>query len=565
MAQAISTYTMTVFKLPNSQCEDLTSMIHNFWWGQRNDERKIAWMNWEKLCASKSCGRMCFKKLKEFNLALLAKQGWRLQQGHDSLVHKVLKAKYFPTTEFSQAVLGNNPSFTWRNIMAAQPLIKYGLWWRLGNGERIRIWGDKWLPKPLTFMVSSPRLFMPQDMKVGELIDKEVDSWKVGAVDALFLPHEAEAIKAIPISTNLPEDKQIWAWSTNGVFSVKNAYWVASQMSLVESTGSSSEGSQERSFWKSIWQINVPHKIKHFAWRACRDILPLKTNLVKRNVLQVDTCDECNVEAEDSIHFFWKCTSAKEMWSSSKLVFPNVLDQLSSFKEMMWCLMMDEKCSSENIELIFTCAWALWGNRNDIRHGGTRKDGRQLLHWASQYLEEYRTAVDLLPHVLRWCPLPAPYLKFNVDGAIFTELRSVGIEIIVRDWNGRSVAAMCKHIHAPLGPLEAESKAVEVGLQFAKQHGVSDFIIEGDSLIVSSALSQSSSVPTSIDAVIMGIRSAAWEFHSVYFSHVKHNANNPAHLLAKYAKGIVHQCMWMENCPSFLKLAILHDVNSTVI
>ena len=55
-------------------------------------------------------------------------------------------------------------------------------------------------------------------MKVGKLIDKEKASWKVGVVDALFLPHEAEAIKAIPISSNLPEDKQIWAWSTNGAF-----------------------------------------------------------------------------------------------------------------------------------------------------------------------------------------------------------------------------------------------------------------------------------------------------------------------------------------------------------
>ena len=61
-------------------------------------------------------------------------------------------------------------------------------------------------------------------MKVGELIDKEEASWKVGAVDALFLPHEVEVIKAIPISSNLLEFKQIWAWSTNGVFSVKNAY-----------------------------------------------------------------------------------------------------------------------------------------------------------------------------------------------------------------------------------------------------------------------------------------------------------------------------------------------------
>ena len=67
-----------------------------------------------------------------------------------------------------------------------------------------------------------------------------------------------------------------------------------------------------------------------------------------------------------------------------------------------------------------------------------------------------------------WSPPIAPSLKFNVDGAIFAELHSVGVGVIARGWNGRFVAAMCKKIHAPLGPLEAESKAVEVGLQFAK-------------------------------------------------------------------------------------------------
>ena len=153
--------------------------------------------------------------------------------------------------------------------MFAQPLVKYGLRWRVGNGEKIKIWGDRWLPKPFIFMVSSPRLFMPEDMKVGELINKEEASWKVDAVDALFLPHESEAIKAIPISSHLPEDKQIWAWSTNGAFSVKNANGVASQISLALSTVSSSDGSQERSFWKRLWKINVPHKIRHFSWRAC--------------------------------------------------------------------------------------------------------------------------------------------------------------------------------------------------------------------------------------------------------------------------------------------------------
>ena len=49
VAQAIPTYTMSCFKLPDVLCDELTSMIRNFWWGQKEDERKIAWLSWEKM------------------------------------------------------------------------------------------------------------------------------------------------------------------------------------------------------------------------------------------------------------------------------------------------------------------------------------------------------------------------------------------------------------------------------------------------------------------------------------------------------------------------------------
>ncbi|XP_075645090.1 uncharacterized protein LOC142616088 [Castanea sativa] len=248
------------------------------------------------------------------------------------------------------------------------------------------------------------------------------------------------------------------------------------------------------------------------------------------------------------------------------------MDQLHSFKEMLWCLMMGEKISPENIELILTCAWAMWGNRNDVRHGGKRKDGRTLFQWAVQYLEECRAAVEFSPTAQesnqlaqRWIPPPISVFKLNVDGAVFAKMNSVGVGVIVRDWNGQFVVVICRKLHAPLGPLEVEAKAVEVGLQFAKQLGSTDFIIEGDSLTVSRALNHSSSVPVSIDAVIMGIGEVSMEFHNVVFTHVKRNANASAHLLAKYAEGIVNQCMWLGNCPSFLELAVLHDVDTIVV
>ena len=63
----------------------------------------------------------------------------------------------------------------------------------------------------------------------------------------------------------------------------------------------------------------MPHKIRHFTWRACRDVIPTKVNLVRRKVLQDDQCEECHLEAENSNHLFWTCKRARELWECSKL------------------------------------------------------------------------------------------------------------------------------------------------------------------------------------------------------------------------------------------------------
>ena len=44
VAQAIPTYTMSYFQLPQGICEDLESMMRSFWWGQKHQEAKMAWV-----------------------------------------------------------------------------------------------------------------------------------------------------------------------------------------------------------------------------------------------------------------------------------------------------------------------------------------------------------------------------------------------------------------------------------------------------------------------------------------------------------------------------------------
>lgn len=80
---------------------------------------------------------MGFKQLKQLNLTLLAKQGWRLQSGRDSLVYWVIKVRNFPNSDFVHVGLDSNPSYTWRSIMVAQNVVRKGVRWRVGNGRSI--------------------------------------------------------------------------------------------------------------------------------------------------------------------------------------------------------------------------------------------------------------------------------------------------------------------------------------------------------------------------------------------------------------------------------------------
>ena len=103
VAQATATYTMNCFKLPDSLYSEINSMVGGFWWGKKEKERKIAWVSWKNLCKSKVDGGMRFWDLKAFNLALQEKQVWRILQNPTSLVHRVLKVKYFAKSSFMEA------------------------------------------------------------------------------------------------------------------------------------------------------------------------------------------------------------------------------------------------------------------------------------------------------------------------------------------------------------------------------------------------------------------------------------------------------------------------------
>ena len=84
--------------------------------------------------------------------------------------------------------------------------------------------------------------------------------------------------------------------------------------------------------------------------------------------------------------------------------------------------------------------------------------------------------------------------------------------------------------------MEAEAKAYELGIMFAKDMRFHEIALEGDSVMVSNAIAGTSPPPSSIASVVYGISSLLSAFCRFSISHFGRKANQVAHLLAKPAQ-----------------------------
>ena len=255
VAQAVPSYTMSCFLLPKNLCDELTSVIRQFWWGQIGNEKKITWLSLDGMCVPKDRGGLGFRDLRSFNLALLAKQGWRLLTNLNSLFSRVYKAKYFPHCSFAEATLGRNPSYAWRSLMAAQNIIQRGMRWQVGNGDKIRVWHDKWIPRSCTYKVISTEKPNSSNALVCELINRGTGEWNIDKLNSWFLPEDREAILGIPLSSSNTNDRIVWAENRSGKFTVKSAYALALEEKAHNTEADCSEELARRKIWKTNWKL----------------------------------------------------------------------------------------------------------------------------------------------------------------------------------------------------------------------------------------------------------------------------------------------------------------------
>uniref|UniRef100_A0A803Q9X7 RNase H type-1 domain-containing protein n=1 Tax=Cannabis sativa TaxID=3483 RepID=A0A803Q9X7_CANSA len=135
-----------------------------------------------------------------------------------------------------------------------------------------------------------------------------------------------------------------------------------------------------------------------------------------------------------------------------------------------------------------------------------------------------------------WRPPDLLGMKLNVDAAVNSVNKVLGIGAIVRNHQGKVIAALSKPVQGCFRSDEMEAKTLFHSINWAIQLQLIPIThIETDALRVSSALNSTSIDLSSFSDLIIDVRCLLSSFSRVIVSHVKRNTNHAAHGLAKYA------------------------------
>ncbi|MBA0697647.1 hypothetical protein Goari_021180, partial [Gossypium aridum] len=164
-----------------------------------------------------------FRSFEKFNVALLAKQGWRLINHPDSLVPQALKSKYYPRSDFYNASLRHEASYTWKSIWSAKKVLCNRIGLRVGTGDRILIVNHAWILGSADYKLSN-EVGNDNYILVVDLIDSEIREWRRDCNLGTFSSVDVGRILRIPLACTTYADVMMWRGEPSGDFSMRRAY-----------------------------------------------------------------------------------------------------------------------------------------------------------------------------------------------------------------------------------------------------------------------------------------------------------------------------------------------------
>ncbi|XP_048630058.1 uncharacterized protein LOC106373575 [Brassica napus] len=512
---SMPTHAMSCFKLPQSLCAQIQSMLTRFWWDSAPETRKMSWISWKKMAKPKKLGGLGFKDISTFNDALLAKLGWRI------LRNPILYAS----------------SVSPRKILHGRKFFV------IGSGSSINVWNEPWLSSTEQLRPYGPAPDEFKDIQVADLMLEGSSDWDHQKLELVLPFHKHQVLQIKPSLCNAP-DELVWLKTASGDYSTKSGYNAQSEsLSLVEPA--TPEASLD--WFANVWDLKTSEKIKIFLWNSLHDGLPVGEQFAIRNIPISSQCPRCP-EVESILHMFFTCEFSKEVWSLAPLATPVTLDLILNTTTGLDLIRRIPSLPPIGLgpgTLPAWICWNIWISRNQLTF---QKRNFSPMETLSKAIKEARDwSLAQLPHQnpqtgnasIALDPTnDPPQVRMYTDAAWNPLSKCAGLGWIIDDSGTTTTYSATSPFVA--SPLIAETLALRAAMISANTVGITALCIYSDSLTLIKLVKKKGR-NLEIAGILNDIYLLCFKFNAIQFKHIPRADNNRADSIAKQALGLMYE------------------------
>lgn len=298
-------------------------------------------------------------------------------------------------------------SYIWKAVLDALDVIRSGLAWDIGKGDRFCIGRDPWpgsgeehiLPPTLVDRLEQSNvLFLSQ---VGNPLGSTIcyQGWKSG--DSLGLDEEhfrvwdiyLGALRRAHIRLSYFEGTLVWDLSADGIYRPKEGYIAlcADRFSI-----------DPKSRWWGLWKLHCAMKEKFLWWLIMENKVPTWDFLQNRSFVGLSRCCLCTSEVESVQHFFLECGVVQNVWKKILNILHIIMVCHGRTMEESFSLWWNTVGSKSLRMMSLIISWGIWIARNKCIFKNIRRSILEIVAKAVGLIVFF-SDTDVLPRQ-RLCP-----------------------------------------------------------------------------------------------------------------------------------------------------------------